>query len=275
MPAAERISIYDANGITGERLISSYVDMCKSPNVPTVAEACLLQLETLIDILQAREKAQQKAIEMGHETPTSACLEEESLREIVSSHFEKGVLNPRSSGTSTGSANQAPDLNLQRKTRATPATITMREPQVPDRKVLTAPSHQVSRILLQWSHLSLCVSIRTILLRRAARTRNRRRRKRQRRKQRGRRRRRRDRNRRGPLNGTNRFVRASYYHHPTNTWPLSEATDPPALGLFHSVAGNGSCLFSHYLYGSLCRLASVAWCILRTSSYLVNVYYSY
>lgn len=138
LPPAERISIYNEHGIDGERLLASYVELCKSPTVPSEADARLLQMETLINVLQAREDGQRKAVEMGHESPTSACLEDETLREIVSNLFKKG-LNPRSSGASTGSGDQASDLNVGRthRTPADSATITVGPATVPDRKTQT------------------------------------------------------------------------------------------------------------------------------------------
>lgn len=138
LPPAERISIYNQHGIDFERVLSSYVQMCKSPTVPTPEDARLLTMEPLINLLQARDIAQRKAIEMGHESPTSACLEDEVLREIVSKLFKKG-LDPRSSGTSTGSGDQASDLNGERahRTRTSTSTITVGEPQVPDRRTQT------------------------------------------------------------------------------------------------------------------------------------------
>ena len=96
-----------------------------------------MRMDTLIKILQAREDAQRKAVEIGHETPTSACLEDEALREIVLKLFEKG-LDPRSSGTSTGSGDQALDLNTAQRTLGGTSTIIVGEPQIPDRKAQTA-----------------------------------------------------------------------------------------------------------------------------------------
>jgi len=141
LPPAERISIYNEHGIDGERLLASYVELCKSPTVPSEADARLLQMEALIHVLQAREDGQRKAVEMGHGSPTSACLEDEALREIVTNRLKKG-LNPRSSGTSTGSGDQASDLNVER-THRTPTdttTITMGPAAVPDRKTQTTAS---------------------------------------------------------------------------------------------------------------------------------------
>ncbi|KAF8549175.1 hypothetical protein OG21DRAFT_1470332 [Imleria badia] len=131
LPPAERISIYKEHGIDDERLLSSYVELCRSPTVPTKADGDLIEMETLINILQAREDAQRKAVELGHESPTSASLEDETLREIVSRFFG---LDPRSTGSSTGSGAQASNLNGERH-RGTSAstTITLGEPQVPDR----------------------------------------------------------------------------------------------------------------------------------------------
>ncbi|KAG8221237.1 hypothetical protein J3R82DRAFT_1399 [Butyriboletus roseoflavus] len=133
LPPAERISIYNEHGIDGERLLSPYVELCRSPTLPSEAEGHLMQMETLIQVLQAREDAHRKAVELGHESPTSASLEDDALKEIVSKHLEGS--NPRSNGTSTGPGGQAPDLHgeLAYRTTANRCTITLGEPQVPDR----------------------------------------------------------------------------------------------------------------------------------------------
>ncbi|KAH0829111.1 hypothetical protein J3R83DRAFT_2577 [Lanmaoa asiatica] len=135
LPPAERISIYNEHNIEGEQLLSSYVELCKSPTVPSEADGRLMQMDTLIKVLQAREDAQRKAVELGHDSPTSGSLEDEALRDIISKLFKNG-LNPRSNGTSTGSGDQASDLNGERaqRTIASTSTITLGEPQVPDRK---------------------------------------------------------------------------------------------------------------------------------------------
>ena len=110
-----------------------------------------MRMGTLIKILQAREDAQRKAVKMGHETPTSACLEDEALREIVVSKlFEKG-LNSRSSGAPTGPGDQTLDLNATHRTLGGTSIINIMagEPQVPDRKVQTAgqPPSQVGILI--------------------------------------------------------------------------------------------------------------------------------
>jgi len=103
-------------------------------------------METLINLLQAREDAQRKAIELGHESPTSASLEDETLREIVTKVFKKG-LALRPNGASTGSGAQAPNLNGER-TQGTSSreTITLDQPQIPDRKTTGPSSHVVGGI---------------------------------------------------------------------------------------------------------------------------------
>jgi len=116
LPPAEMISIYNRYGIDDERLLDSYVELCRSPTLPTEADGHLMQMETLINILQAREDAQRKAVELGHESPTSASLEDSTLREILSKFFKKGLNGERA-----------------HRTGANP-TITVGAPQVPDRK---------------------------------------------------------------------------------------------------------------------------------------------
>ncbi|KAI9568848.1 hypothetical protein HD554DRAFT_2096226 [Boletus coccyginus] len=139
---AQRISIYNEHGIEGDRLLSSYVELCRSPTLPTRADGNLLRMETLINLLQAREDAQRKAMELGHESPTSASLEDETLREIVTNVFSRGLVPWQNGTSSTGSGAQAPNLNRER-TQGT-STITLDEPRVPDRK--TTASGQSSQV---------------------------------------------------------------------------------------------------------------------------------
>ncbi|KAF8141142.1 hypothetical protein EV363DRAFT_1247609 [Boletus edulis] len=150
LPPAERIAIYNEHGIDDERLFSSYVEMCRSPTLPSEEEARLIQMDALVNILQAREDAQRKAVELGHESPTSACLEDETLREIVSRFFKPAGLNLRSNGTSsTGSEVQAQASNLNGEraqgTSSANETITLGEPQVPNKKAqaTSGQSHAV------------------------------------------------------------------------------------------------------------------------------------
>jgi hypothetical protein len=148
LPPAEMISIYNQYGIEGDRLLSSYVELCKSPTLPTEADGNLMEMETLINILQAREDAKRRTDKLRRESPTSAGLEDDTLREIVSKFFKKG-LDPRSSGTSTGSEVQASNLTGERvHGTSTSETITMKEPQVPERNAqsTSGPSRAVGGI---------------------------------------------------------------------------------------------------------------------------------
>ena len=187
LPPAEMISIYNHYGIDDERLLDSYMELCKSPTLPTEAEGHLMQMETLINVLQAREDAQRKAVELGHESPTSASLEDGTLREILSKFFRKG-LDPRSGGTSTRSEAQASNLNGERAHRTGASeTITVGQPQVPDRKAQSTSgpaSHAVGGICATIESSQLMLTHRTITFRRAARERKakRKRRRRKRRK---------------------------------------------------------------------------------------------
>ena len=133
LPAAQRISIYREHGIDDDRLLSSYVELCKSPTLPTKADGDLMQMETLINVLQAREDAHRKAIKLRRESPTSANLEDETLREIVSRFFKSG-LDSRSTGSSMGSGVQAASLNGELPHGSTSSTITLGAPQIPDRR---------------------------------------------------------------------------------------------------------------------------------------------
>ena len=171
LPPAETISIYNRFGIEGDQLLSSYVELCKSPTLPTEADGRLMEMETLINILQAREDTKRRTIELRLETPTSAGLEDDTLREIVSKFFKKG-LDPRSSGTSTGSEAQA--SNLTGEGTSTSQTITIKEPQVPDRKTESTSgpsSHVVGEICATTELSQLMYTHRTVLFRRAARER--------------------------------------------------------------------------------------------------------
>ena len=143
---AERIAIYNEHGIEDERLLNSYIEICRSPTVPTEEEGRLMPMETLINVLQAREDAQRRALMLRHDSPTSAGLEDETLREIVLRFFPVS-LDPRSSGIPTGSGVQASTSN-GRHTQRTSAreTITLREPQVPDRRTQSA-SQELSHVI--------------------------------------------------------------------------------------------------------------------------------
>ena len=90
---AERISIYTEHGVDDERLISPYVELCKSPTIPTLADSQLIQMETLLNILQAREEVQCEAIKLGLGSPRNASLGDETLRETVSRYIKKGLDN--------------------------------------------------------------------------------------------------------------------------------------------------------------------------------------
>lgn len=170
---AERIAIYNEHGIDDERLLNSYVEICKSPTVPTKEEGHLMEMETLINVLQLREDTRREALKLRRESPTSAGLEDETLREIVSRFFPAS-LDPRSSGISTGSGVQASTSNGKRAQRTSAhETITLGEPQVPDRRTQSA-SQQPSRVvgercIIVW--FQLIHTCRTVPSRRATRER--------------------------------------------------------------------------------------------------------
>ena len=174
LPPAEMVSIYNRFGIEGDQLLSSYVELCKSPTLPTEAEGHLLEMETLINILQAREDAKRETIELRRRSPTSAGLEDDDLRKIVSKFFKKG-LDPRSSGTSTGSEVQASNLTGERAHGTSASeTITIKEPQVPNRKAESTSrpsSHAVGGICATIELSQLMHTHRTVLFRQATRER--------------------------------------------------------------------------------------------------------
>ncbi|KIJ65992.1 hypothetical protein HYDPIDRAFT_87309 [Hydnomerulius pinastri MD-312] len=123
----EKISIYKEYGIDGDLLLPSYIELCKSPTLPSPAEGERLKMETVLKIVAARERAQRIAAENGL-NPTSASADNEVLKAIIADLFELG-LTSHSNGTPAGAGGQASN-----GTSATPEVITVKEPEVPGKK---------------------------------------------------------------------------------------------------------------------------------------------
>ncbi|KAI5988174.1 hypothetical protein EDD15DRAFT_2172661 [Pisolithus albus] len=90
MDPVEKITLYKKHRINRKLLIPSYVELCKSPTLPSPAEAERLQMETVLRLATARERAILRAAEQGNRSPTSALLEDEELKTIINDVFEMG-----------------------------------------------------------------------------------------------------------------------------------------------------------------------------------------
>ncbi|KAI6046311.1 hypothetical protein EDC04DRAFT_1683113 [Pisolithus marmoratus] len=88
MGAVERIALYKEHKIDKRLLIPSYIELCKSPTLPSPDEADRLQLETVLRLAAARERALLRASEQGCPSPTSALLEDDELVTIINDVFE-------------------------------------------------------------------------------------------------------------------------------------------------------------------------------------------
>ncbi|KAI6029238.1 hypothetical protein BKA83DRAFT_683370 [Pisolithus microcarpus] len=102
MSPVDRIALYKEHHIDKKLLIPSYIDLCKSPTLPSPADAQRLQLETILRIADARERALLRAAENGCVSPTSSVLENDELAMIISEVFEMGIISeqqPSSNGT--------------------------------------------------------------------------------------------------------------------------------------------------------------------------------
>ncbi|KAI6115851.1 hypothetical protein F5141DRAFT_632427 [Pisolithus sp. B1] len=90
MDPVEKITLYKEHKIDKRLLIPSFVELCKSPTLPSPAEAERLQMETILRLAAARERALTRAAEQGNRSPTSALLGNEELVTIVNDVFEMG-----------------------------------------------------------------------------------------------------------------------------------------------------------------------------------------
>ncbi|KAI6113526.1 hypothetical protein EV401DRAFT_2074391 [Pisolithus croceorrhizus] len=90
MSPVDRIALYKEYNIDKKLLIPSYVDLCKSPTLPSPADAQRLQLETVLRLADARERALLRAAENGCLSPTSSVLEDGELATIINDVFEMG-----------------------------------------------------------------------------------------------------------------------------------------------------------------------------------------
>ncbi|KAI5988173.1 hypothetical protein EDD15DRAFT_1388803 [Pisolithus albus] len=90
MSPVDRIALYKEHNIDKKLLLPSYIDLCKSPTLPSPADAKRLQLETILRLADARERALLRAAEHGCVSPTSSVLENDELATIISQVFEMG-----------------------------------------------------------------------------------------------------------------------------------------------------------------------------------------
>lgn len=112
MGAVEKIALYGEHRIDRRFLIPSYIELCKSPTLPSPAEAERLQMETVIRLAAARERALLRASENGCRSPTSSILEDDELATIISDVFEIGHI----SGEGQQVFRQAKDSPMEKST---------------------------------------------------------------------------------------------------------------------------------------------------------------
>ena len=84
----DKIALYKEHKIDGRLLIPSYIELCRSPTLPSFDDGQRLSMETVLRLAAARERALLRAIERGAVTPTSADVEDAELESIVSDVFE-------------------------------------------------------------------------------------------------------------------------------------------------------------------------------------------
>lgn len=134
----DKIALYKEHKIDGRLLIPSYIELCKSPTLPSFNDGERLTMETVLRLAAARERALLRALERGVVTPTSADVEDSELESIVSDVFELGA--PLSGGPepfgrapSTESTESWVEINGSNGNGAGSScpTITIRAPQVP------------------------------------------------------------------------------------------------------------------------------------------------
>jgi len=76
LPPVEKIALYKEHGIDHKLLIPSYIDLCRSPTLPSPADGDLLSMETIINLLNARERER--------ESPTTS---DEALGSMIEETF--------------------------------------------------------------------------------------------------------------------------------------------------------------------------------------------
>ncbi|KAL4068667.1 hypothetical protein V8B97DRAFT_1842864, partial [Scleroderma yunnanense] len=90
----DKIALYKEHKIDGRLLIPSYIELCRSPTLPSFDDGKRLQMETVLKLAAARERALLRALERGLVTPTSADVEDSELEGIINDVFELGATFP-------------------------------------------------------------------------------------------------------------------------------------------------------------------------------------
>ncbi|KAG6329491.1 hypothetical protein ID866_9596 [Astraeus odoratus] len=90
----DKIALYKEHKVDGRLLIPSYIELCRSPTLPSPAEGERLKMETVLRLAAARERALMRAVERGCITPTSADVEDDELESIISDVFELDPVGP-------------------------------------------------------------------------------------------------------------------------------------------------------------------------------------
>ncbi|KAF9228491.1 hypothetical protein BS17DRAFT_805941 [Gyrodon lividus] len=115
----EKIVTYREHNVDTHLLLPSYMALCKSTTPLSLSDARLLTMETVIKLIEARERALLHAAASGHESPTSADAPDEVMHSIITELF---VLTPQSNGTTVGLGGQASNGPDTRTSSATAAT---------------------------------------------------------------------------------------------------------------------------------------------------------
>ena len=75
----DKIALYKEHRIDGRLLIPSYIELCKSPTLPSPVDGQRLSMETVLRLAAARERALLRALGRGVVTPTSADVGDHEL----------------------------------------------------------------------------------------------------------------------------------------------------------------------------------------------------
>ncbi|KAH7928671.1 hypothetical protein BV22DRAFT_1030426 [Leucogyrophana mollusca] len=94
----ERICIYKDNGIDHSLLLPSYTALCKRKKLYDHPKALKLDMETVLHLSAARERAQRSAAGRGHLSPTSADASDEEMTTIIMEEFGLVPYSARSNG---------------------------------------------------------------------------------------------------------------------------------------------------------------------------------
>ncbi|KAH7908945.1 hypothetical protein BJ138DRAFT_1115397 [Hygrophoropsis aurantiaca] len=105
----ERICIYKEHDIDSSLLVPSYTALCRRKKLSDHPGALKLDMQTVLQLSAARERAQRSAAVRGHMSPTSADAAEEELSSIIMQEFGMVPFSATSDGGINGSSNGPPN----------------------------------------------------------------------------------------------------------------------------------------------------------------------